>query len=354
MILSVATAGVLADQSGKLDCVHSPRVDYVELQRLLNANTIDYSAYNQQHMGGLFRYLETQLRSDVYLATMSWLQSRKHSLVFAWSERAGIPFAAYKRALGAKSRFATMFTCWSQRQAFVIKTLGLFSAMDVIVVHCRSMKHNLVQLGAPEERIHIIPYSIDQSYFSPFPSHSRRQGLVVSVGESRSRDYASLLQAVDGLPLDLRVAASGPWYAREKKTQLPTSVPRNVTIVRHIPQAQLRELYAQAQFVVLPIYDLVYSAGATSALEAASMGRAVIAFRSRGILDYIIDGETGILVDPGDVLAMRQAIEYLLAHPKEAARLGQNARRRIEEELNLEAYVCKIADLLVSSLPAPA
>lgn len=84
------------------------------------------------------------------------------------------------------------------------------------------------------------------------------------------------------------------------------------------------------------------------------MGRAVIAFRSRGILDYIIDGETGILVDPGDVLAMRQAIEYLLAHPEEAERLGQNARQRVEEELNLEAYVCKIADLLVSSLPASA
>ena len=80
------------------------------------------------------------------------------------------------------------------------------------------------------------------------------------------------------------------------------------------------------------------------------MGRAVIATRSRGILDYVIDDETGILVDPGDVTAMREAIQYLLAHPEKARRLGQNARQRVEEELNLDVYVERVADLLHSRL----
>ena len=78
------------------------------------------------------------------------------------------------------------------------------------------------------------------------------------------------------------------------------------------------------------------------------MGRAVIAFRSRAIVDYIIDGETGILVDPGDVSALREAIQFLLANPKEAERLGQNARQRILEQFNLESYVNKIASLLIN------
>ena len=76
------------------------------------------------------------------------------------------------------------------------------------------------------------------------------------------------------------------------------------------------------------------------------MGRAVIAFGSRGITDYIIDGETGILVEPGNVLAMRDAIQSLLANPKKAKRLGDNARQRILEELNLQTYVRKVADVL--------
>jgi glycosyltransferase involved in cell wall biosynthesis len=78
------------------------------------------------------------------------------------------------------------------------------------------------------------------------------------------------------------------------------------------------------------------------------MARAVIAFRSRGIMDYIIDGETGILVDPGDIQAMRDAIQYLLANPNEAKRLGENARQRILDKLNLETYVKNIVDLLTT------
>jgi len=62
-------------------------------------------------------------------------------------------------------------------------------------------------------------------------------------------------------------------------------------------------------FVVIPIRGLVYSAGATVAMEASAMARAVVAFRSRGISEYVIDGETGILVEPGNVNALRSAIQ---------------------------------------------
>jgi glycosyltransferase involved in cell wall biosynthesis len=66
-------------------------------------------------------------------------------------------------------------------------------------------------------------------------------------------------------------------------------------------------------------------------------------------LDYIIDGETGILVEPGNIRAMREAIQFLLANPKEAERLGENARQRMLEELNLETYVKNLADVLVQN-----
>lgn len=345
-LLSVATAGLRADQLADIDHLRFPRVDYIELQRHLEAETLDYSAYNKNLAGKFFRRLESRLRSDIYLATLSWLKSRNHPLVFTWSERAGIPLAAYRRLNHAQNRFVTMFQCWSKRQENTITRLGLFSVMDKIIVHCSSMKTNLVQLGASEEKIKIIHYSIDQSFFSPLPGIKPQRNLIMSVGEPRSRDYAALFDAVEGLPVRLEVAASGHWYARERANHVRTSVPENVSVVRYLPQKELRNLYASAQFVVLPIQDLVYSAGATSALEAGSMGRAVIAFRSRGIVDYIIDGETGIFVDPGDVTGLREAIQYLLANPKEAKRLGQNARQRIVKELNLESYVCNIAKLL--------
>jgi glycosyltransferase involved in cell wall biosynthesis len=348
-ILSVATASVFAEQLADKEHRQYPRVDYIELQHLLDIETIDYSAYNDSFAGKIFRRLETQLRSDVYMAFIGWWQSRQHSSTFAWSERAGIPLAALNRIAEPNNRFITMFQCWSERQELAITRFGLFHAMDEIIVHCTSMKENLVRLGAPDEKVKVIHYSIDQTYFSPDAGPEQSRAMIMSVGEPRSRNYPLLFQAVDGLPIHLTVAGFGHWYAREKKASLNGPIPQNVSLTKQLSQAELRDLYARSQFVVLPIQDLVYSAGATAALEAGSMARAVVAFRSKGILDYIIDGETGILVEPGNVKEMRNAIQFLLANPKEARRMGQNARQRIVEELNLERYVSHIADLLAEN-----
>jgi glycosyltransferase involved in cell wall biosynthesis len=346
-LLSVATAAIHPDQLSDIQQLRFPRVDYIELQRCLDAETLDYSAYDKNGVGKLFRRLETQLRSDIFLATLGWWRSHGHSTVFTWSERAGIPFSAYHRFIPLGHRFVTMFQCWSSRQELMIRALNLFRGMDTIIVHCTSMQENLIRLGAPEERVKLIHYSIDQSFFAPQTDIKQSSNIIMSVGEPRSRDYASLFEAVKDLPVTLEVAGFGHWYAREKRSPMKASIPDNVLMLRHLSQRELRDQYACSQFVVIPVHDLVYSAGATACMEAGSMARAVIAFHSKGISDYIIDGETGILVEPGNVRAMREAIQFLLANPKEAERLGANARQRILEELNLETYVKNIADVLM-------
>ena len=100
-----------------------------------------------------------------------------------------------------------------------------------------------------------------------------------------------LFRAVEDLPVNLHVAAGGSWYARGKHQQQFSPLPENVQITSHLSEREIKEFYSRAQFVVLPIYNLVYSAGATGAMEAACMERAVIANRSQGIVDFIIDGD---------------------------------------------------------------
>lgn len=349
-LLSVATASIQTEQLSDTQHLRFPRVDYIELQRYLDSEILDYFAYEQNGVGKLFRRLETQLRSDVYLATLSWWKSHKYTTIFTWSERAGIPFSAYRRFFPSNSRFVTMFQCWSPRQEFVIRTLKLFHKMDTIIVHCKSMQENLIRLGAPAQRIKLIHYSIDQKFFNPRIDIKQRSNVLMSVGEPRSRDYAALFEAVKELPITLNVAGYGHWYAREKNSSISATIPDNVSILKRLSQRELQYQYAGSQFVVIPVRDLVYSAGATASMEAGSMARAVVAFHSKGISDYIIDGETGILVKPGNIQAMREAIQYLLANPKEAKRMGENSRQRILDELNIETYVRKIADLLIQNM----
>ena len=345
-ILSVATAGLKPDQVRELENKNYPRVDFIELRRLSGADTIDYTVYENSRLGNIFRHIETQLRSDIYLASLSFFRSRESETIFAWSERAGIPLAGYYQLSPKRKKFVAMFQCWSKRQERIITHLNLFSTMDAIIVHCESMRRHLIDIGAPEEKVHLIHYSVDQQFFSTGYAQNQQTNLIMSIGEPRSRNYQSLIDATCRLPVSLEIAASGPWYAREKNGVMPVDLPENVKIVKHLPKNELRDMYGRSQFVVLPIGDELFSAGATAILESSCMERPVIATRSQGILDYVIDGETGILVDPWDTAALREAIEYFLAHPEEVRRLGQNARNRVEEELNLESYVGKIASLL--------
>jgi glycosyltransferase involved in cell wall biosynthesis len=349
-ILTIATAGLKNGQL--LDSKHEryPRVDYIEMKRLLDMDVIDYRAYDRSHFGKQMRYYETKLRADLYLTMLGLRESRDYRLTFAMSERVGIPFSGLYRFILNRGPLVAMFQRWSWRQERSVRFLNLLHAMNSIIVHCKSMKTNLVGLGASPDKVHVIHYGVDQHFFKPLKDVPQKPGFFLSLGEVSTRDYRTLIDAVEDLPVELLIAASGHWYARENGAFLTGTIPENVTISGGIPVYDLRNIYAQAQFVALPVVDAVHSAGSTAILESMCMGRAVIVNRSPGICDYVIDGVTGIMVNPGDEQAWRETIQYLLAHPEEARRMGKNARQRAEEELNMDIYINNIAQLLNSYL----
>jgi len=77
-----------------------------------------------------------------------------------------------------------------------------------------------------------------------------------------------------------------------------------------------------------------------------SAGKALVATRMGSTVDYIEDGQTGILVAPYDIREMRSAITYLLAHPEEAEAMGQKARQRYEEKHAFPAFAERVYDVL--------
>jgi glycogen synthase len=72
------------------------------------------------------------------------------------------------------------------------------------------------------------------------------------------------------------------------------------------------------------------------ALQAAQMGRPIVASRAGGIPEVVADGQTGILVEVDDRGALAGAIESLLDHPHRARCMGESARRRAEGEFSME------------------
>jgi glycosyltransferase involved in cell wall biosynthesis len=79
------------------------------------------------------------------------------------------------------------------------------------------------------------------------------------------------------------------------------------------------------------LQSITFAGGDSSLLQAMSYGKAVVATRSPSTETYLEHGQTGLLVEPGDVEGMRYAILHLWQNPEEAARMGKEARRRFEE-----------------------
>jgi glycosyltransferase involved in cell wall biosynthesis len=67
------------------------------------------------------------------------------------------------------------------------------------------------------------------------------------------------------------------------------------------------------------------------AMEAMAMGRPIVASRIGGLTDIIVDGQNGLLVEPGDAGALRDAIQGLLDDPSRRECMADMARRRVVE-----------------------
>ena len=102
-LLALATAGLKPDQLADTQHTQYPRVDYIELQRLIGLRVLDYSVYNSTPFGSYLRYAETLLRSDIYLAFLGLLAKNRYRVVFTMSERVGIPVCRFTAA-GSQSK----------------------------------------------------------------------------------------------------------------------------------------------------------------------------------------------------------------------------------------------------------
>jgi glycosyltransferase involved in cell wall biosynthesis len=70
--------------------------------------------------------------------------------------------------------------------------------------------------------------------------------------------------------------------------------------------------------------------------EAMALGLPVVASKKAGVLDIVLDGESGLLVEPRNAAALAEAIKKFIENPELRAQFGRSARKRAEEIFNAE------------------
>jgi glycosyltransferase involved in cell wall biosynthesis len=218
--------------------------------------------------------------------------------------------------------------------------VGAGSELDRVLVYSTSEERLAVdELGMPAEKVQRIYYHADEQFFRP-DGRSPEPNLICAAGQLL-RDYECLVEAVRDLPVRVQIAAGSPWI--DQPLQPRAALPANVTWGK-LNRFDLRELYARSALAVVPIKQNHYQTGIATILEMMAMAKCVIATRTHGQTDTIVDGVTGAPVPPGDPGALRQAIRPLLANPPKRAELGDAPRRFMEERAGLDRFVARVVD----------
>jgi glycosyltransferase involved in cell wall biosynthesis len=193
------------------------------------------------------------------------------------------------------------------------------------IVVCAS--HDLAaaarELGGADVRV--VPNGIELPAETGEPDEPPH---VLFVGRlSAEKGVRELREAARGLPLV--VAGDGP---------LRAEVPEALGMV---PHDELWRLYGRAAVVACPSRREGFG---YACLEAMAAGRPVVASAVGGLKDLVVDGETGLLVPPGDAPALRAALERLLGDRALRERLGAAARERARTDFAWDRYVDAIRD----------
>ncbi|MFN8454687.1 MAG: glycosyltransferase family 4 protein [Anaerolineae bacterium] len=201
---------------------------------------------------------------------------------------------------------------------------------------------------APNCQPHVIPNGVDANLFSPPHPHleqNQHTPCLGFVGEARLKKGLTIL-----LPAFAQVAQR----ARQQGRPAPTLSliggvrPDETDIVKvfqakqpdlalnvipYTEQEQLPLLYHRLDVLVLPsLRDGLPNA----LLEGMACGCAVVASEVGGIPDVIRSAENGVLVPPGEVNVLAEAISELLQSPERRAALGQAARQTVLEQFTPE------------------
>ena len=265
----------------------------------------------------------------------------------AWEGKNGFPYAVLRSLVGQKHPplIIVAFNIRGVISHFLgLARFGLRSVSRVVVFTPAEVEQYQRLLSLAPEAISYCPHG----WYDPMrwydPEKVQKSEALAQAGKfifasGRSyRDYETLARAVEGTEVNVKVSGR-PFNLAG------IDLPKNMETTGWLNYRELQDYLYESNFYVVPFNRIAHAGGDSSLLQAMSFGKAVVATRAPSTETYIKHGETGLLVEPGDVEGMRQAILHLWRNPDEAIRMGKEARRRFEENHTIDKLAQRIYDV---------
>lgn len=257
------------------------------------------------------------------------------SLLGAFGARlAGVPSVAHVHGLNSA-------TCFKHSTA-------------VIAVSEAVKKHLCVQ-GLREDRVRVVHNGVDLAKFAPMPRDEARRELgmdtdaeLIGVFGRLSSEKGQRL-ALESMALlgktrpDARMLIVGDGKDREELVALAGSLGIGERVIFEPFNPDIRPMISACDVVLVP--SLKEGFGLV-AVNAMALRRPVVATNVGGLPEIVKDGETGVLVPPGEAKTMAGAVSELLDDPERMDHMGRLGRRRAENLFDLDRQIGLVLGVL--------
>ncbi len=278
-----------------------------------------------------------------------------------------VPVVVTFHALGAvKRRYQRGADTSPRRRIGYERVLG--RQADAVVAQCSDELEEMIALGIPRERIHLIPSGVDSTHFTPHgPVAERGPGpRILCVGRLVERKgYADVVRALPAIPGAECVVVGGPpgpdlpadpVAGRLLALAEEVGVADRLRLVGAVAREEMPAWYRSADVLACPAW---YEPFGLTPLEAMACGVPVVAYAVGGFTDTVVEGVTGHLVPPRDHHALATTLRRLLREPSrrlayataavDRARSCYSWRRTAEQLGRLYARVAGVEPALVPS-----
>lgn len=228
---------------------------------------------------------------------------------------------------------------------------------DRIVAPTRFIKNYTISLGISEGKVAVISNGVDTRRFDSDESDAASLKNDLHLGNEKLCVYCGRLDGWAGINIILRLCDVAKTKNSNVKFLLVGSgegsdVQRgNLISFGEIPYEKVPSVLAVADAILIPFpnNEVSHAASPLKLFEGMSMRKPVVASKVSGIEEVVLDGQNGFLVDPDNIKEWVDKLEMILNSEKLATKVGQNARKTVEQRFEWTFLARRYEEILNAS-----
>ncbi len=254
--------------------------------------------------------------------------------------------AVCERCVGGREYHCVLQNCrhdpmeslaYALRATAARKARHFLDNVNVVVALSEFSRARIVAAGFEGERVVVLR---NMAARQDQPVDPATGEFALFVGRLSPEKGADVLVRAAGMTpgIPVRLVGDGPL-----KGALEESAPQNVTFLGQLSEAAVAEQYRTARFLVVP--SLCFEGCPLVISEAMSHGLPVIASRIGGLPELVVEGESGLLFEPGDSAGLAECMGHLWSDSQQMRRLGRRGVERARSEFSEEWYWRRLREI---------